>query len=49
MRARCSDLHEATVYSGHWMAQERPQDVNSELERWLATRVPTVWPEPTSG
>jgi len=46
MRAHCSDLHEATVYSGHWMAQECPQDVNSELGRWLATRVPGVWPEP---
>jgi pimeloyl-ACP methyl ester carboxylesterase len=46
MRGHCSDLHEATVYSGHWMAQECPQDVNSELGRWLATRVPGVWPEP---
>jgi pimeloyl-ACP methyl ester carboxylesterase len=45
MRAHCSNLREATVYSGHWMAQERPRDVNAELARWLATSVPDAWPE----
>jgi pimeloyl-ACP methyl ester carboxylesterase len=44
MRAACRDLQEAVVDSGHWMAQERPRDVNAELVRWLATRVPGSWP-----
>jgi len=28
------------VTSGHWMAQERPADVNFALIRWLANRFP---------
>ena len=43
MRERCRDLTEHVVYSGHWMAQERPLDVNSFLARWLATRFPQLW------
>jgi len=33
MRAYCARLDEAVVYSGHWMAQERPADVNRVLAR----------------
>jgi len=44
MRERCSNLDEAVVYSGHWMAQERPQDVNAALARWLVQRLPGLWP-----
>lgn len=44
MRERCRRLTETTVYSGHWMAQERPLDVNAALVRWLATDLPEVWP-----
>lgn len=40
MRAHCADLSEAVVASGHWMAQERPIDVNAALVRWLAQRLP---------
>jgi pimeloyl-ACP methyl ester carboxylesterase len=43
MRAHCADLTEAVVESGHWMAQEKPLDVNAHLARWLATRLPEVW------
>jgi len=43
MRANCSDLTEAVVPSGHWMAQERPLDVNAALAKWLATRFPGLW------
>ena len=46
MRRRCRRLSEVTVYSGHWMAQERPADVNAALVRWLATEVDEVWPRP---
>lgn len=44
MRERCTDLAEAVIDSGHWMAQERPREVNAALVRWLANRVPDAWP-----
>lgn len=44
MRAYCRDLTEAVVDSGHWMAQERPAEVNAALLRWLATSVADWWP-----
>ncbi len=40
MRKYCTNLTEAVVYSGHWMAQEKPADVNRELVSWLAREVP---------
>jgi pimeloyl-ACP methyl ester carboxylesterase len=46
MRRDCADLTEATVASGHWMAQEKPAAVNTALARWLATRLPGIWPDP---
>jgi len=46
MREYCRNLTERTVNSGHWMAQEKPVDVNNALIHWLATSVPEVWPEP---
>ncbi len=44
MRRFCSRLTEQVVYSGHWMAQERPQDVNAALARWLGLEFPDLWP-----
>jgi len=35
MREKCKNLSEATIDSGHWMAQEKPQAVNRELARWI--------------
>jgi pimeloyl-ACP methyl ester carboxylesterase len=46
MRKYCRDLTEVTIRSGHWMAQERPLEVNAELVKWLATKVPGAWPRP---
>jgi pimeloyl-ACP methyl ester carboxylesterase len=43
MRAHCADLTEATVNSGHWMAQEQPVAVNAALVRWLAAKAPALW------
>ena len=40
MRALCRNLTERTIESGHWMAQERPCEVNAALAQWLATSVP---------
>jgi pimeloyl-ACP methyl ester carboxylesterase len=47
MRRDCSDLTEAIVDSGHWMAQEQPVAVNAALARWLGTRLPQLWPVTT--
>lgn len=44
MRDFCSDLTERRVASGHWMAQERPREVNAALLEWIATKIPAAWP-----
>jgi pimeloyl-ACP methyl ester carboxylesterase len=44
MRKDCADLTEVVVKSGHWMAQEKPVEVNAALARWLATKLPDYWP-----
>lgn len=46
MRTYCRHLTEETIRSGHWMAQEKPREVNAALVKWLATAVPGVWPQP---
>jgi pimeloyl-ACP methyl ester carboxylesterase len=46
MRIYCRDLSEVTIRSGHWLAQEKPLEVNAALVNWLATKVPWVWPRP---
>jgi pimeloyl-ACP methyl ester carboxylesterase len=43
MRAFCDDLTEAVVQSGHWMAQEKPVEVNRALTPWLAVKLPALW------
>jgi pimeloyl-ACP methyl ester carboxylesterase len=43
MRRDCSDLTEVVVKSGHWMAQEKPVDVNAALAKWLAAKLPSYW------
>ena len=45
MRSFCDDLTEAVVDSGHWMAQEKPREVNAHLVRWIATHVTDCWPQ----
>jgi pimeloyl-ACP methyl ester carboxylesterase len=44
MRAQCRDLTTKIIDSGHWMAQEKPLQVNAAVTQWLATRVPAAWP-----
>ncbi len=44
MRARCRNLTEQIIASGHWMAQEKPVQVNAALVQWLATKIPQAWP-----
>lgn len=44
MKPLCADLSLARIDSGHWMAQEKPVELNAVLCRWLATRVGGHWP-----
>src|SRR5215212_4456848 len=48
MKSLCRSLTIRTIPSGHWMAQEKPVDVNGALTHWLATQVPGVWPLPAA-
>lgn len=42
MREKCKNLDEAVIFSGHWMAQEKPFEVNRELIKWLVKKVPEI-------
>jgi pimeloyl-ACP methyl ester carboxylesterase len=44
MQKYCRNLTTVNVKSGHWMAQEKPREVNAALTKWLATTVSQVWP-----
>jgi pimeloyl-ACP methyl ester carboxylesterase len=46
MRTYTRNLSELTIRSGHWMAQEKPREVNAALAQWLATKVSEAWPQP---
>jgi pimeloyl-ACP methyl ester carboxylesterase len=43
MRSACRNLTEATIKSGHWMAQEKPVEVNAAITKWLAQKFPELW------
>jgi len=43
MRDYCRHLTESTISSGHWVAQEKPVELNAALVRWLAQQVPEQW------
>jgi pimeloyl-ACP methyl ester carboxylesterase len=42
MRAACTNLTERSVACGHWMAQERPVDVNRALVAFIAAQRPSL-------
>jgi pimeloyl-ACP methyl ester carboxylesterase len=46
MGERCADLTAVTIPAGHWMALERPAEVNAALVGWLANRVGALAPKP---
>jgi pimeloyl-ACP methyl ester carboxylesterase len=46
MRHYCRNLTMQTIKSGHWMAQEKPFEVNAALVEWLVKSVPEQWPQP---
>ncbi|MGR8948008.1 MAG: alpha/beta fold hydrolase [Gammaproteobacteria bacterium] len=39
MRAKCTNLTEQIIDTGHWMAQEKPEEVNAALQLWIETKV----------
>ena len=43
MRAHCENLTEVTIPSGHWMAQEKPVEVNAALAKWMGSQFPRLW------
>lgn len=45
MRANCANLTEVIVDSGHWMAQEKPEQVNAALAKWATAQFPELWPK----
>jgi pimeloyl-ACP methyl ester carboxylesterase len=46
MKKHCNNMTFETISSGHWMAQEKPSEVNAALARWMATKVASSWPHP---
>lgn len=43
-RKYCTNLTEASIEGGHWLAQEKPAEVNSIIARWILDSVPQQWP-----
>jgi len=43
-RSSIDNLTERVLDTGHWMAQERPAEVNAALVAWLRAELPDVWP-----
>jgi pimeloyl-ACP methyl ester carboxylesterase len=44
MHNYCRELTVRRIPSGHWMAQEKPIEVNAHLASWLAANVNSSWP-----
>jgi len=44
MREACSNLTEVTVESGHWVAFEKPGEVNAAISRFIVEELPSEWP-----
>jgi soluble epoxide hydrolase / lipid-phosphate phosphatase len=43
-RRYCTNLTEKQLDAGHWVALERPSEVNALIARWLVESVPQIWP-----
>lgn len=43
-RKFCTNLTEAHIECGHWLPQEKPQEVNAVIARWILQEVETQWP-----
>lgn len=45
MRRKCSNLKEAKIDASHWVAEEKPTEVNAAIAKWLVEDVNGVWPK----
>ncbi len=46
MHTYCRNLLTVSqIDSGHWMAQEKPFEVNCHLVEWLVDNEPNHWPQ----
>lgn len=44
MRQHCTDLTECEIDAGHWVAEEKPVEVNAAIARWLVESCKQYWP-----
>jgi soluble epoxide hydrolase/lipid-phosphate phosphatase len=49
MRRQCKNLKEAKVDASHWVAEEKPAEVNAIIAKWLIEEVKGVWPADWAG
>ncbi|KAF2164425.1 hypothetical protein M409DRAFT_25302 [Zasmidium cellare ATCC 36951] len=43
-RRNCTNLTETSVKAGHWVVQERPEEVNAAIIHWLVKSCEQHWP-----
>jgi soluble epoxide hydrolase/lipid-phosphate phosphatase len=44
MEQSCKDLTYVSIESGHWVALEKPEQVNDALEQWVREKTPDWLP-----
>jgi soluble epoxide hydrolase/lipid-phosphate phosphatase len=49
MRRLCKNLKEAKVDASHWVAEEKPAEVNATIAKWLMEEVKGIWPAEWAG
>lgn len=49
MRRQCKNLKEAKVDAAHFVAEEKPAEVNAILAKWLVEEVKGIWPADWAG
>lgn len=43
-RKFCKNLTEASVDAGHWVAMEKPGEVNTIITKWIEEKCKDSWP-----
>lgn len=49
MKMACRQLAIRTLPTGHWMQNERPDEVSASLAGWISGRMPSIWPSGDGG
>ncbi|KAF2158931.1 hypothetical protein M409DRAFT_30563 [Zasmidium cellare ATCC 36951] len=44
MRKFCTNLTEVMIDAGHWVALDKPEQVNAAITRWLVEELKSEWP-----